>query len=160
MIVLAMLIACGGPGAPAVDVVVEPQPVFGAECAVCGMMVAEQPAPRGQVVYRDRTHAHFCSIGDLRASLQAPSPHGKATHVYVEALPAAVDPALTNTAPLPWVDAQQAWFVFGAERPLVMGLPVLSFADSEAANAVAKRLGQPVVRWPTVIDTPFHTLPK
>ncbi|MCA9662509.1 MAG: nitrous oxide reductase accessory protein NosL, partial [Myxococcales bacterium] len=117
-----------------------PEPIDGQVCAVCGMLVREQPAPRGQVVHRDGTRAYLCSIGDLRAYLEDRSPHGAAVQVWVEVLPEDFDPGFPPTAGLPWSAADAASFVVGVERPLVMGRTVLAFADDGAAHAVAARL--------------------
>ncbi len=107
------------------------------ECDACGMLVNEQPSPRGQVIYRDGTHAHFCSIGDLLVALEARSPHGSAEHVFVESLPVDFDPRTSSTTPLPWMVAEEGTYVVGVSRERVMGVPVLSFASSDHAAAVA-----------------------
>ncbi len=156
---LLALLACAGGGDP-VAVAPSPAPIEAAECAVCGMIVTEQPAPRAQIVYRDGTRAWFCSLGELRAALAAPSPHGSPSGIYVEALPADFDPASTPTAPLAWVAAEDGWYIVGPERPMVMGLPVLSFADRPSAEAAAARLGRRAVPWSTLRDTPFNRAPQ
>jgi len=156
---LLLALACTGGASDAEAVNTAAAPHTTAQCDVCAMTVAEQPAPRGQVVYRDGARAHFCSLGELRAALQAPSPHGNAVATYVEALPDGFDPAANATAPLPWIPAEDAWYVFGTERPLVMGLPVLSFADEAAARESARQLGQEPVSWPAVRETPFNQTP-
>jgi len=130
-----------------------------AECAVCGMVVREQPAPRGQVVMRGGAHRFTCSLGDLRALLQSPDPLGHPERVWVEALPEDVDPAIADIGPHPWIRAEEGWYVFGAERSGVMGIPVLSFADREAAEAVAARLSTTPLPWEAVARTPFNEIP-
>jgi copper chaperone NosL len=132
----------------------------GAQCDVCGMMVSEQPAPRGQLVYRDGTRAHFCSVGDLRASLEAPSPHGSPLSLYVEALPADFDPASNLVSTFPWVAAEDAGYVFGATRPLVMGTPVLTYADPAAAAHAAEQHGLHAYSWESVRAAPFNQSPQ
>lgn len=159
MIALWLALAgCGGDG-PAAAVDVGPADLTDAMCAVCGMVVAEQPAPRGQAVYRDGTHLHTCSLGDLRALVQAPSPRGAPVAVYVEDLGPSFDPAANDTAERAWVSVEAAWFVFGAERPLVMGLPVLSYGDEAAARAAAVELGAAPARWEALVATPFNAAP-
>jgi len=156
---LLLMLACSGSADDAAAVDTTAASNAAAQCDVCAMTVAEQPSPRAQVVYRDGARAHFCSLGELRAALQAPSPHGSAVATYVEALPADFDPAANTAAPLPWIPAEDAWYVFGAERPLVMGLPVLSFADEAAARESAQRLGREPVAWTAVRETPFNQTP-
>jgi copper chaperone NosL len=136
-----------------------PQPPGLAECAVCGMVVREQPAPRGQVVYRDGQHHFTCSLGDLRASLQSPGPLGHPVQVYVESLPEGFDPTSTDPGPHPWMPAEDGWYVFGADRPQVMGIPALSFADREAAEVAAISFSTAPVPWEAVARTPFNEIP-
>ena len=143
---LVLSLACSGAGDQA-PVSVEPTAIAGTECASCGMFVSEQPSPRGQVVYRDGTHEHFCSLGDMRMALKAPSPHGKTTAIFVESLAPGFDPAKNDTAPLSWMSASEAHYVSGVERPMVMGTPLLSYPDAETAAAEAARLGGQALAW-------------
>lgn len=107
------------------------------EDAVCGMLVREQTAPRGQVLHRDGTRAFFCSIGDLLVYLGTPSPHGAARVVFVEVMQPDEDPAARHTGPHPWRVADQVAYVVGVERGGVMGAPVLVYDDVEQARTVA-----------------------
>ena len=151
------LMACGT--APVDPVDAAPEEPGLAECSVCGMVVREQPAPRGQVVLREGQHLHFCSIGDLRAWLDAPSALGAPVATYVEVLPADQDPLSISSAPHPWVQAEDAWYVFGARRPGVMGLPVLTWTDAGVARRVAHQLGTEPARWSDVRATSFNAIP-
>ncbi len=104
------------------------------------MVVREQPAPRAQLVHRDGTRAHFCSIGDLLQYLAAPSPHGNAQRVFVEVLSPTEDPEKPNLSPHAWQAAEAAFYVVGVKRPGVMGSPVLSYESEAAARDAAKHL--------------------
>ncbi len=115
------------------------------ECAACGMIVREQPSPRGQQVHRDGTRVYACSIADLHAYAAAPSSHGEAIATYVEVLPVDADPAASSTEARPWVPAEDASFVLGVERNNVMGRPVLAYATRADAESAAERLGGRVV---------------
>ena len=148
------LLGCGGGGASTVDTT--PDPIGYDECVVCGMVVSEQPPPRGQAIHRDGTHAFACSLGDLRAFLQAPSPLGPPVAVYVEALGDDLD----AQGPLPWVAAASATYVSGVDRPLVMGVPLLSYADRAAAERAAATHGGTVHDWVSVSATPFSEPPR
>lgn len=149
---------CGGDAPDPVETAA-PAPFDLAECAVCGMVVREQPAPRGQVLRRDGTREHACSLGDLRALAEIPSPHGKAVAAWVEAVPPGVAPDALGTAPLPWLPAEQAWYVAGFERPLVMGVPLLSYAEPDAARTAAQGLRGHVSRWEQVAGASFDQVP-
>jgi len=137
-----------------------PQPIDDAECAVCGMIVAEQAAPRGQVAHRDGTHAHLCSLGDLRAYVQAPGPRGRPVSIWVEGLEASYDPAQFDVGIRPWVAAKDATYVVGLSRPRVMGSPALSYAQRAPAERAASSIGGRVVGWAELVQTPFSEDPR
>lgn len=130
-------LACGPREQGAGDASDAPVAIDDQEDAVCGMLVREQSAPRAQLVHRDGERAFFCSIGDLLVHLSAPSPHGPARAVFVEAMRADEDPAATHTGPHPWLPAEDAAYVVGVERSGVMGAPVLVYADASVARGVA-----------------------
>jgi nitrous oxide reductase accessory protein NosL len=158
-VLLLSILACGTLTDDAATSRAVPEPIGLAECAVCGMVVGEQPSPRGQLVYRDGSHDHVCSIEELRALAQQPSARGRPTGVFVEVLPADFDPTSTSTDPLPWSDAQDAWYVFGAPRSGVMGEPVLAFPDRATASRFAEPLGSKPLPWSSLEQTPFHAIP-
>lgn len=104
------------------------------EDEVCGMLVREQSAPRGQIVHRDGSRFFFCSVGDMLVHLGAASPHGRAVAVFVEVLGPGEDPMQSQTEEHPWVLAEDAIYVVGIERPGIMGEPVLAYAEQSAAE--------------------------
>ncbi len=124
-----------------------PSAIENAECEVCGMLVGEQPAPRGQVVYRNGHHAFTCSLEGLHALVSVRSPLGKPVGVYVEALPERFDWTQSSVEPHPWVAADEAFFVAGAKRSQVMGFPLLSFSEQPAARQAADSLGTQPHQW-------------
>ena len=159
MMLLLLALGCSG-GASQTAVDLTPHAIEDAMCGVCGMVVSEQPSPRAQVVFRDGTHQHLCSLDEFRATAQSPSPHGKPLALYVEALPESFQISANNTAALSWIPAEEAFFVYGAKRPLVMGHAGLSFSNEAVALKAAKSLDTSVLRWADLRDTPFHTIPK
>ena len=108
-----------------------------ASCASCGMVVREQPSPRGQAIHRDGTRVFFCSLADMIHYTAAPSPHGKVKHLYVEESDHQKDPLQHQFERLPWIDAKQSWFVVGVPRQGIMGKPLMSYRDEVVAKAVA-----------------------
>jgi nitrous oxide reductase accessory protein NosL len=107
----------------------------GAEGAVCGMVVSEQPAPRAQVVHRDGTHLYLCGIADLLLHLEARSPHGEPVEIYVEVMEPDEDPREILFAEHEWVRAENATSRIGDERPrLIMGEPVMVYRDRPTAE--------------------------
>ena len=152
------LLACSR--APVVDATAAaPESLAGHECAVCGMVVDEQPAPRGQVLHRGGERAFLCSLGDLRAYVQAPNPLGAPSATWVEALGADWTPDSRDASQKGWVPAGDAAYVVGFERPGVMGQPVASFGRAPDARAVAEAEGRRTVTWRQLEAAPFNTLP-
>ncbi|HUH04234.1 MAG TPA: nitrous oxide reductase accessory protein NosL [Kofleriaceae bacterium] len=139
--------SCSRGGSGAAEVELHAEPIDGQECGACGMIVREQSAARAQLVHRDGTRHFFCSIGDLLAYLEAPSPHGAVRATYVETLDPNADPREFEVAPRPWVPAESAHFVTGVAKPRVMGRPVLVFETAETASAAATQYGGTVVPW-------------
>lgn len=129
------LAACGGEDLASTGVLVDAVPIEHHEGAVCGMLVRDQSAPRAQVLHRDGTRSFVCSIGDLMAYLQAPSPHGEAHAIMVEVMDPGEDPMDIHTGPHPWVPAAEATYVLGIRRRGIMGEPVLAYRDRETAIA-------------------------
>lgn len=127
-----------------------PQPIGHAECAACGMVVIEQPAPRMQVVHRDGHRAYFCSIGDSLHYLADKNSHGEAAAIYVEVLAEDVDAKVLDTKEKDWALTSDAVFVTGIERSGIMGEPVLAFRSVGTADTVAKRGGGAIGGWADV----------
>ena len=125
----------------------EALPFGPAECGACGMVVREQPAPRGQVIRRDGTREYFCSVGDMVQHLASPSPHGRARSVFVETLPPDIQLPGHATHPHLWREAKQSHFVLGVERAGIMGPPVLVFATHLEADAASKRFSGRTSSW-------------
>ena len=125
----------------------EPVPIGSHEGAVCGMVVREQSAPRAQVAHRDGERAFLCSIGDLLAYLQVPSPHGAPEAVLVEAMDPAEDPLEIHLGEHPWIAAAEAYYVVGIPRRSIMGEPVLVYRSADEAAEVARRPGARVLRF-------------
>ena len=112
-----------------------------AECAACGMVVAEQPAPRGQLIHRDGTRVFFCSLGDMVRYYEVPSPHGKPTAVFVEIMDPAIPPLTLSDEPRPWYPAEEAFYVLGLPRTGIMGDPIMAYATDEEAIQVLEHGG-------------------
>lgn len=126
---------------------VGPKPIGNAECASCTMVVREQPAPRGQLVHRDGTHLHFCSVDDMVQYLHSPSKHGEAVEIYTEVMPPAHAPSDMSTEERTWTAAESVHFVLGVKRQGVMGPPVMSYQTRAAATAAGTEHQGHVVTW-------------
>ena len=134
-----MLSGCGAVEDPAAAASQEPAEISDQEDAVCGMIVREQSAPRGQLTHGDGSRLFFCSIGDLLVYQSTPSRHGRTEAVFVEAMRPDQDPGESHTGVHAWVRAEDAFFVVGIERSGIMGEPVLSYATRADAQSVVER---------------------
>ena len=159
LLVVLMLVGCGSKG-PAVEVDLDAHSMEGHQCAVCGMVVDEQPSPRGQVVFREGEHKFTCSLGDLRAYVQAPNPLGEPARIYVEDVGAEFDLAGSATAARPWIDAGEATYVVGVKRGGVMGVPAVSFRSAREAGVFAEKVSGELVSWGAMKTTPFNKVPR
>ena len=135
------------------------EPIGVHECAACGMVVREQPAPRAQVVHRDGTREYFCSLSDLLQYVKTPSSHGAIAQVFVELLDPAADPTQISPEARPWALAEGAHFVVGVARPGIMGATVLTYATAAEATAAAKKPGGKVKSWAELQAMPQLTPP-
>ena len=114
-------------------------------CAACGMVIREQPAPRGQVIHRNGDRQFLCSIDDLLQYLELPSPSGKPVGIFSEVMPDAHAPDNMDTSFQAWKEASTLFYVTGIKRKGVMGAPVLSYDTAEAAGNAAKKSGGKVL---------------
>lgn len=121
-----------------------------ATCALCAMVVREQPAPRAQVLHRDGFRAFLCSVAELPYYVAAPSPHGKPRILWVEALRPEEGASATSTEPHPWIAAETARFVVGGPARPVMGESILVYDTPEAAATAARECGGRVLDWPAL----------
>lgn len=121
------------------------------EGAVCGMIVRDQSAPRGQVIHRDGERAFLCSIGDLLAYLEAPSPHGNPASILVEVMDPSEDPSVPHTGDHPWIAARDGVYVVGIPRRQIMGPPVLIYRDRASAERVIAGTDALVLDYPELV---------
>jgi nitrous oxide reductase accessory protein NosL len=146
VIALSIGLACKSSESAKTNANFIPETIDVQSCAACGMVVAEQPAPRAQLFHRNGKAVHLCSIGDLLHYLDAPHPEGEAQAIFVEALDA--DSGLQgNSGPHPFVAADSAWFVRGVKRQHVMGEPVLSYTTRSLAEKAASEHQGKLVDW-------------
>ena len=140
------LAACGG-NSQEEEVVLSAVDPDVETCAMCGMVVREQPVPRAQIIHRDGSRMHLCAVSELSTYLAAPSPHGKVEAVFVETLRPEDGPETTVTDPRPWAPAQEVTFVVGCPDRPVMGESILAFARAEDARTLAEGCEGRTLTW-------------
>lgn len=117
------------------------------ECAACGMIIREQPAPRAQVMHKDGTRQFFCSVSDMVTYLSAPTPNGRVVGSWVETMDSVAAPLVFDTKKLPWIPASTAGYVTGIDKKRIMGTPVLVYSDIAGAKRAAKQHGGKSTSW-------------
>ena len=140
-----LAVGCGREERSAGPVDLEPGEVADQEGAVCGMLVRGQSAPRAQVIHRDGEHSFLCSIGDLLAYLDVPSPHGAPAKVFVEVMEPSEHPGESHPGPHPWIPAEEGVYVVGIPRPGVMGASVLIYRSRDDAEQVTEGTSATIV---------------
>lgn len=103
------------------------------ECHVCGMIVTDFPGPKGQAVERDGVKK-FCSTAEMFSWYLQPENRILQVRLYVH-----------DMGQSHWdqpddehlIDAKQAWYVSGTPLQGAMGASLASFADKQAAEALA-----------------------
>ena len=103
------------------------------ECHVCGMIIMDFTGPKGQVVERGDVKK-FCSTAEMLSWWLQPENRILQARLYVH-----------DMAQSHWdhpddghlIDATQAWYVAGTPLEGAMGASLASFADKQAAEALA-----------------------
>lgn len=122
-------------------------PMGSAECSSCGMILRDQPPPRGQLIHRDGEHVFFCSIGDLIHYMETPSPHGAVQEVFIEGLSVDYDFYTNDVSELSWFPTHELAFQVGVERPGIMGVPILAFPKEQTETSKNKDFLQAFHSW-------------
>ncbi|RTR31288.1 nitrous oxide reductase accessory protein NosL [Shewanella atlantica] len=142
LLVIPVLFACSR--GDAITKSIEAQAIHDHErCHLCGMMITKYPGPKGQLHLKgEEIVPKFCSTRDMfNFSLQAENQR------QISAL-MVHDMSATEWAHPDdkyFIDATQAWYVYGTSRKAVMGPAVASFATEEGAVQFAKEFGGAVL---------------
>lgn len=103
------------------------------ECHVCGMIVADFPGPKGQAVERNGVRK-FCSTAEMLSWWLQPENNILQAKLYVHDMGRS---QWDQPEDEHLIDATQAWFVTGTPLQGAMGASLASFADRQAAEALA-----------------------
>lgn len=112
-------------------------------CHLCGMMITKYPGPKGQVhLKNEEIVPKFCSTRDMFNFSLQPENERQITALMVHDM-SATEWAVPDDKY--FIDATQAWYVYGTSRKAVMGSAVASFATEEGAVQFAKEFGGAVL---------------
>ncbi len=107
-------------------------------CELDGMLLAEYPGPKAQIIYQGQTTAvYFCDTLELIHTLLAPEQKRVISAAYVQNM-AKAD---WNKPQGNWIKAQDAWYVQGSKQHGSMGPTLASFAAQAEAQQFAKEYG-------------------
>ncbi len=117
----------------------------------CGMVVADHPGPKGQIILTDRDEPiWFSSVRDAFAFFLSPTEPRNIAAFYVNDM---TDADWNAPGDDNWIDAHQAWYVIGSDQRGGMGAPeAIPFGTKAAAEAFAAAHGGRVVS--------FDAMPK
>lgn len=124
---------------------VQPREISAAvSCSLDGMLLADYPGPKGQIIYKGDREVHwFCDSVELLSTLLKPEQVRPLLAAHVQ------DMALADwDKPVGhWIDARRAVYVLGSKRSGSMGPTAASFADEDAAKRFALQWGGRVLRY-------------
>lgn len=107
-------------------------------CELDGMLLAEYPGPKAQVVYQGQTQAvYFCDTIELLHTLLLPEQQRAISAAYVQDMAK----ASWDKPQGHWILAQQAWYVQGSRKQGSMGPTFASFAQQADAETFAREHG-------------------
>ncbi|WP_043488525.1 nitrous oxide reductase accessory protein NosL [Halomonas halodenitrificans] len=120
------------------------QPIeAGDSCHVCGMLISEQPGPKGEAFMdKQEQPLKFCSTMDLFAFLKQPENETRVSHAYVHDVAAAPWATPDDEA---FVLASEAWYLVGHDQRGAMGHTLASFADRADAETFREEHGGELV---------------
>lgn len=112
-------------------------------CALDGMILADYPGPKGQIVYAKGDPDFFCDTMELVSILLRPEQVKPVVGAFTQ------DMAATDwTQPKGhWIDAKTAWYVLGSDLEGSMGPTLATFARAEDAQTFARKHGGKVLRF-------------
>lgn len=114
-------------------------------CHMCGMMIKKYPGPKGELVLKSgELTPKFCSTRDMFTFALQPENQRQISRLLVH------DMAVTdwdNPQDSHFIDATQAWYVYGTSRQAVMGSALAPFSSEAAAQKFAQQYGGAVLRY-------------
>ncbi len=145
LVAMLALTACGDGGSTSLNV-----PADFTESTACvldGMVLAEHPGPKAQIVYEGATEPDFfCDTVEMFNVYLQPEQVRAVRGLYVQDMGKADWDAPRGQ----WIDAHGAFYVVGGKRRGSMGLTIASFADRDAATRFAAEYGGQVLAFDEV----------
>lgn len=127
--------------------------VPGTACDLDGMLLADYPGPKGQILYADaKEPVFFCDTVELVSTLLRPEQVRAVKGAWVQDM----GKADWKQPRGHWIDAKAAFFVRGSRKHGSMGPTLATFAQEADATKFAGEHGGKVVRFtditPAMVD--------
>ena len=113
------------------------------ECHVCGMVIADFPGPKGEVVEKG-TVKKFCSTAEMLGWWLQPENHHTEAKLYVHDMGKS---AWEKPDDHYLIDATKAYYVAGTRLKGSMGVVLASFSEEATARKLASEEGGRVLRF-------------
>lgn len=124
---------------------IKPPPVKirkGDACALCGMIILDYPGPKAQIHYRDGRVDKFCCVQEMMSLYIQPDRPRGIRAIYV------TDMAGQDWKnPGRWIDAERAFYVYGANISGAMGNELVPFSDRVSAGRFIEKHGGSIVHF-------------
>lgn len=110
----------------------------GTACALDGMLLADYPGPKGQILHAGAAQPDFyCDTAEVLSTLLAPEQVRAVVGAWVQDMATADWDAPQGH----WIDARTAWYVGGSRRHGSMGPTFASFATEQDAQRFTAQHG-------------------
>ena len=115
-------------------------------CSLCGMIPVNFPGAKAQIHYESGRMEQFCCTLDLFTYYLSPGGPTRITAIYVNDMGKADYERPVGH----WIDAREAFFVFGGDVMGIMGEALVPFASREDADAYMQEHGGSMVKFDEV----------
>jgi copper chaperone NosL len=115
-------------------------------CSLCGMIPVNFPGAKAQIHYESRQMEQFCCTLDLFTYYLSPGGPTRITAIYVNDM----GKADYEHPEGHWIEAREAFFVFGGDVMGIMGEALVPFALREDADVYVKKYGGSMVKFDEV----------
>jgi copper chaperone NosL len=115
-------------------------------CALDGMLLADYPGPKAQIVFEGAKPEFFCDTVEMFSIYLKPEQQRRVRALFVQDM----GKADWNAPRGNWIDAKSAFYVHGSKKRGAMGPTLASFAQEDAAKAFASQHGGKVLRFAEV----------
>jgi copper chaperone NosL len=112
-------------------------------CGICGMILVEYPGPKAQIHYKNGEPETFCCTPHMFMAYLNPERPRNIRAVYVHDM----GEANWDHPQHYWIDAKEAFFVYGGDKMGAMGETMVPFSTSKDAETYVKDHGGRTIKF-------------